>query len=58
VSVPILYDRIELLRSEQRPELLSDLRARTGRDVIRVEVHRIDLLRDAAEITIHYHEPR
>jgi hypothetical protein len=57
-SVPILYDRIELLRSEQRPELLSDLRARTGRDVIRVEVHRIDLLRDAAEITIHYHEPR
>jgi hypothetical protein len=55
-SVPILYDRIELLRSEQRPALLSDLRARTGHHVVRVEIHRIDLLRDAAEITVHYHD--
>jgi Domain of unknown function (DUF4956) len=57
-SVPLLYDRIELLCPERHAELLGDLRARTGRDASHVDVHRIDLLRDAAEITMHYHQPR
>lgn len=57
-STPILYDNLELLRPDRRTDLLADLSARTGSDVIRVQIHRIDLLRDAAEITIYFQGPR
>ncbi len=56
-STPILYDRLELLRPDQQAALLEDLRARTGLNVVLVEVGAIDLLRDAAEITVHYRTP-
>ncbi len=57
-SIPMLYDNLSLLRPGQREALHSDLAARTGFEVIRVQVHRIDMLRDAAEITIHYRGDR
>lgn len=53
-STPMLYDNLALLRPEARPQLLADLAARTGLEVVRVQVHRIDFLRDAAEITVFY----
>ena len=56
-STPLLYDRLELLRPERHATLLTDLRERTGLDVVRVEVNAIDLLRDAAELTLHHREP-
>ncbi len=56
-STPMLYDNLELLRLDRKTDLLADLSTRTGFDVIRVQVHRIDLLRDAAEITIFYQGP-
>lgn len=57
-STPMLYDNLSLLHPERRCELLAELSARTGFDVIRVQLHRIDLLRDAAEITIFYQGSR
>ena len=56
VSAPLLYDRLDLLRLEDRAKLLTDLKERTGFEVTRVDIVRIDLLRDAAELTIHYTE--
>lgn len=53
-STPMLYDNLDLLVPAQAPALLRDLSERTGHDVVRVHVHRIDLLRDAAEVTIYY----
>lgn len=53
-ATPMLYDNLALLRPEQRDALLADLRQRTGLDVVRVGIHRIDFLRDAAEITVFY----
>lgn len=53
-SVPLLYDNIKLLRPGAEGELLSDLKERTGLNVIRVEVSRIDMLRDAAEVSVIY----
>lgn len=53
-STPMLYDRLELLRPGQYVALLHDLTERTGFDVVRVRVNRIDMLRDAAELTIFY----
>jgi hypothetical protein len=57
-STPMLYDNLSLLRPGERAALLADLSARTGFDVIRVQVHKIDLLRDAAEITVFYQGPK
>ena len=53
-STPMLYDNLELLRPDQHDALLADLSARTGLDVVRVQMHRIDFLRDAAEITVFF----
>jgi hypothetical protein len=51
----VLYDRIELIQPNRRAELLADLKERTGLDIIRIEIGHIDLLKDAARITIfHY----
>ncbi|KAB2909159.1 MAG: DUF4956 domain-containing protein [Kofleriaceae bacterium] len=53
-ATPMLYDNLRLLQPQHRAELIADIQARTGLDVMRVQVHRIDMLRDAAEITIFY----
>ena len=51
----VFYDRIELIQPQRRAELLADLKGRTGLDIIRIEIGHIDLLKDAARITIfHY----
>lgn len=52
-STPVLYDRLELLTPDRATALLDDLANRTGLPVIRVDVERIDLLRDAAEVVVH-----
>ena len=53
-ATPMLYDCIPLLEPGREVELHRDLAARTGLDVMRVQLHRIDMLRDAAEITVFY----
>jgi len=52
----ITYEKIDLILPEKRAELLADLKARTGIDVIRVEIRRIDFLRDTANLRIFYYE--
>ncbi len=49
------YENVELIRPDRRPELLEDLRMRTGLPVHKVDVRRIDYLRDIAVIKIYYH---
>lgn len=53
-SSPMLYDNLELLKPGSESDLYCDLINRTGLRVERVEVERIDLLRDAAEIKVFY----
>lgn len=50
----INYERIELIKPENRRLLLQDLLDRTGLIVNRVEIRRIDLLRDTAELVVYY----
>ena len=58
LATPMCYDRIELLRPGQEAALVADIADRTGLSVVRVQTERIDLLRDAAEITIYFrHSP-
>ena len=52
----IIYEKIELIKPERREELIEDLKERTGIDIIRVEIRRIDFLRDVANVRIFYYE--
>jgi hypothetical protein len=52
----IFYERIDLIRPERREEMIADLVERTGLPIHRVEIDRIDYLRDAARIYIFYFE--
>ena len=52
----ITYEKIELILPEKREELIADLKERTGVDVIRVEIRRINFLRDTANLRIFYYE--
>ncbi len=58
LSHSVTYDNLELLRGREQQALLDDLSARTGLDVVRVDVRRFDLLRDTAELTIFYRTDR
>lgn len=53
-ATPLLYDKLELLTPGRAVALADDIAARTGLAVVRVDVERIDLLRDAAELVVHY----
>jgi len=50
----VVYEKIDLVRTDRREEMIADLRERTGLDVVRCEVERIDFLRDTAEISVYY----
>lgn len=52
----ILYENIELIKADKKEELLADLRLRTGFNVHRYSVHKIDFLKDAAQIKIYFYE--
>tara|TARA_B100000700_G_scaffold304474_1_gene377165 strand:- start:19 stop:657 length:639 start_codon:yes stop_codon:yes gene_type:complete len=52
----IVYEKIELIIPEKHDELLNDLKQRTGINIIRFEIKRIDFLRDVANICIFYYK--
>lgn len=52
----ITYDNIELIRSDRHSELLEDLKQRTGINVQRFIIQRINFLEDSAVIKIYYFE--
>lgn len=52
----VLYENIELIKSGQREELQKDLEERTGIKINRVEIGRIDFLRDTALLKIYFYE--
>ena len=51
----VIYEKIELIIPERREELIADLKERTGINIIRVEVRRIDFLKDTANLRIFYY---
>jgi len=52
----VFYEKVELIKPDRRAELIADLEERTGLKIHRVDVERIDYLRDAARIYIFYYE--
>ncbi len=52
----INYENVDLIKPEKRAELIEDLEFRTGLKINRVEIGRIDYLRDSARVIIYYFE--
>ncbi|QQS51295.1 MAG: DUF4956 domain-containing protein [Bacteroidota bacterium] len=50
------YEKIELIKKDRREELIADLEERTGIKINRIEIGRINFLRDTVRIRIHYYE--
>jgi len=52
----ITYEKIDLVKPENRKLLVADLEERLGLRIARVEVGRINLLRDTAQLRVYYYE--
>lgn len=50
----ILYEKIDLIKPENRELLMEDLEQRTGLTILNVTVNKINFLQDSAEIKISY----
>ena len=57
-SKTIVYDRIDLIVPQKKPEMIEDLQKRTGLDIVDFEVGNIDFIRDCAFVKIHYILPK
>jgi Domain of unknown function (DUF4956) len=55
-SKTIIYENIDLIVPEKQAELVKDLKKRTGINISRFEIGRIDFLRDIVRIRIFYFE--
>ncbi|NND97767.1 MAG: DUF4956 domain-containing protein [Pirellulaceae bacterium] len=51
------YDKLEWLGREHREALLADLRARTGMNIVKVQVRNIDLLQNKATLNVWCDDP-
>lgn len=57
LTTPVLYDRLELLTPAKRGELHEDLSNRLGIQCERVDVQKIDMLRETAELLVTHRSP-
>jgi hypothetical protein len=55
----IVYEKINLIKEENYDELINDLQERTGiKKINRVEVGKINFLRDVCDLTIYYYSDK
>src|ERR1035437_5194380 len=50
----IIYDRLDLLKSDKKEKFLKDVSVRTGREVLKVKIRRINFKRKRALLDIYY----
>lgn len=54
----IQYENIELIKPDNHTALIEDLKKRTGLNIHKVSIGRVDFLRDTAVVKIYYYENR
>jgi hypothetical protein len=50
----VIYDRVDLIHTGRRDELIADLSRRTGVVIEKIEIGKVDLLRDTAVIKVFF----
>lgn len=54
-SQTVTYERIDLIKPDKKEDMKADLEARTGLQITKISIGRIDFLRDTAQVKIYYH---
>jgi hypothetical protein len=54
----VQYENIELIKPDNHTALIEDLKKRTGLNIHKVSIGRVDFLRDTAVVKIYYYENR
>jgi hypothetical protein len=54
----VLYENIEMIKPENYDALIQDLRTRTGLNIHRITINRVDFLKDTALVKVYYYEER
>lgn len=52
----ITYENIELVNQNRHNELIEDIKNRTGINVHRIAIQKMDFLKDSAQVKIYYYE--
>jgi len=52
----VYYEKIELIHPDKYEDFLKDLKSRTGINIHRAEVQKIDFLRDTAQVKIYFYD--
>jgi hypothetical protein len=52
----IVYERIDLIVAAKRAEMILDIETRTGIKINRIEIGKLDFLRDTALVKIYFYE--
>jgi hypothetical protein len=52
----IRYEKIELIHPSRREELMEDLKKRTGLNVYRISIDRVNFMKDTARVRVFYRE--
>jgi hypothetical protein len=52
----IIYENIILINKNNQRELIDDLKNRTGLNIHRISISRIDFINDSAQIKVYYYE--
>jgi len=55
-SKRVEYENIDLIKPQNYPEMLDDLKKRTGLNIHRAAIEKIDFLRDTASVRIFFYE--
>jgi len=50
----VVYDNIDLVHADRIEELKADLTKRTGMEIVKIEIERIDYLRDTAHLLVSF----
>ncbi|MBN1962597.1 MAG: DUF4956 domain-containing protein [Deltaproteobacteria bacterium] len=49
-----IYDNLALLKPDKHEDMLADLRQRTGLDITNFRINDVDMIREAAQVTVIY----
>ena len=55
-SKPVVYEKIHLIHPGRKKEMIEDLKARTGLDIVGFDITRINFLKDTAQVKVYYKE--
>ena len=50
----IVYEKINLITPEHHDEMMADLKARTGLDIVKFEIGYINFLKDTCFVKVYY----